>query len=61
MNDYYVEMYHGGKPKIYLDNMYTLPMCEVCKGKGIFYFTREERLDDSQVCGHCNGRGWLYE
>jgi len=36
-------------------------MCEVCKGKGIFYFTREERLDDSQVCGHCNGRGWLYE
>ncbi len=36
------------------------PICEECEGKGIFYFTKDERLQDSQPCGNCHGKGWLY-
>ncbi len=36
------------------------PICEECEGKGIFYFTKDERLQDSQPCGECHGKGWLY-
>lgn len=58
VNDYYVEII-GNKEYRYLDDMYTLPMCEECEGKGIFYFTGEESLYHSQVCGECHGKGWM--
>jgi len=32
-------------------------VCEECLGKGIFYFTNEESLYHSQVCGQCHGVG----
>ncbi len=31
--------------------------CEECEGKGIFYFTGENSLHESQVCGKCHGVG----
>lgn len=31
--------------------------CQECEGKGIFYFTGDESLFDSQVCGKCHGVG----
>ena len=24
---------------------------------GIFYFTKDEKLEDSQICGKCGGNG----
>lgn len=35
--------------------------CDECQGKGIFYFTGEERLRDSQYCRKCNGVGRIDE
>lgn len=34
--------------------------CDSGCTNGIFYFTGEERLQDSQPCGNCHGKGWLY-
>jgi len=31
--------------------------CGECGGTGIFYFTYENRLDQSQKCGACDGKG----
>jgi len=31
--------------------------CESCDGTGIFYFTKDNRLMDSQICGKCNDKG----
>ncbi len=33
--------------------------CEAGCTNGIFYFTGEEKLEDSQPCGTCNGKGWI--
>lgn len=34
--------------------------CEECDGRGIFYFTWDDKLEHSQPCGKCHGKGWLY-
>lgn len=26
---------------------------------GIFYFTKDNKLKDSQICGNCNGQGYV--
>lgn len=31
--------------------------CDECDGTGIFYFTGENKLADSQPCGRCKGTG----
>ena len=39
-------------------------MIEECNAgctNGIFYFTKDERLEDSQSCGRCHGKGWYYD
>lgn len=31
--------------------------CKSCNGTGIFYFTKDNLLKDSQICGKCKGKG----
>ena len=57
MNDYYIEI-SGNEVTRYLDPEYKLLACTSCDGKGIFYFTWENSLYHSQVCGKCHGIGW---
>ena len=62
--DYYVEIRgHSGQHTVtmYTTGDYVNRFCPECGGKGIFYFTKDERLQDSQVCGKCHGKGWLYD
>lgn len=40
---------------VYIDMRKTMlqESCEECEGRGIFYFTGEDSLYDSMVCGKC--------
>ena len=42
-----------------IDNGSMLFECMKGCVNGIFYFTKDERLQDSQPCGHCHGTGWI--
>ena len=63
--DYYVSIRRTGTKQTlittYTNGNYTNRFCSECGGRGIFYFTKDERLQDSQVCGECHGKGWLYD
>ena len=48
-----------GSLEAILDNKEMLLECDSGCINGIFYFTKDERLQDSQPCGKCHGKGWV--